>query len=248
MKKLMVLAAVAAIGAMSAKAALTITYPSVQDDFDETAPMPVPGNAEMWGNGSFWFDESLAPALGGYKQVYLLTTSQYANWQKAGVAASTLQDFSFGQGSTSYTGSRGSYWGAQFSFGDMTFDTANIELENGNAWDTPSVEGGVSDGDLNFRRMFKVDGAQANFVALLTDESMNGYFVMDVEATVSADINFDDEGYPSSLWFESVDNYNNPFNANDFHSLGGTLAVPEPTSGLLLLLGVAGLALKRKRA
>ena len=28
----------------------------------------------------------------------------------------------------------------------------------------------------------------------------------------------------------------------------GTAAVPEPTSGLLLLLGVAGLALKRKRA
>ena len=29
---------------------------------------------------------------------------------------------------------------------------------------------------------------------------------------------------------------------------GGAWAVPEPTSGLLLLLGVAGLALKRKRA
>ena len=31
-------------------------------------------------------------------------------------------------------------------------------------------------------------------------------------------------------------------------SIGGWSAVPEPTSGLLLLLGVAGLALKRKRA
>ena len=31
-------------------------------------------------------------------------------------------------------------------------------------------------------------------------------------------------------------------------STGGWQAVPEPTSGLLLLLGVAGLALKRKRA
>ena len=31
-------------------------------------------------------------------------------------------------------------------------------------------------------------------------------------------------------------------------SQGFTAAVPEPTSGLLLLLGVAGLALKRKRA
>ena len=43
-----------------------------------------------------------------------------------------------------------------------------------------------------------------------------------------------------------------------FNSVGNTTgmalkgiaytAVPEPTSGLLLLLGVAGLALKRKRA
>ena len=29
---------------------------------------------------------------------------------------------------------------------------------------------------------------------------------------------------------------------------GGWTAVPEPTSGLLMLLGMAGLALKRKRA
>ena len=34
----------------------------------------------------------------------------------------------------------------------------------------------------------------------------------------------------------------------DFGSSGEWSSVPEPTSGLLLLLGVAGLALKRKRA
>ena len=36
--------------------------------------------------------------------------------------------------------------------------------------------------------------------------------------------------------------------AADGYSGAGWYAVPEPTSGLLLLLGVAGLALKRKRA
>ena len=36
----------------------------------------------------------------------------------------------------------------------------------------------------------------------------------------------------------------NPIAASDWATMG---AVPEPTSGLLLLLGVAGLALKRKR-
>lgn len=35
---------------------------------------------------------------------------------------------------------------------------------------------------------------------------------------------------------------------NQFGATGWTAAVPEPTSGLLMLLGLAGLALKRKRA
>lgn len=42
-----------------------------------------------------------------------------------------------------------------------------------------------------------------------------------------------------------------PFATNYYgtgSAIGGWTAVPEPTSGLLLLLGVAGLALKRKRA
>ena len=39
---------------------------------------------------------------------------------------------------------------------------------------------------------------------------------------------------------------NNPIAAGDWSTMSG--AVPEPTSGLLLLIGMAGLALKRKRA
>ena len=38
------------------------------------------------------------------------------------------------------------------------------------------------------------------------------------------------------------------FKSMDAFTFGGPSAVPEPTSGLLMLLGVAGLALKRKRA
>ena len=53
-----------------------------------------------------------------------------------------------------------------------------------------------------------------------------------------------------SLEFASSKDYAKalPTQASAGYSGAGWYAVPEPTSGLLLLLGVAGLALKRKRA
>ena len=62
-------------------------------------------------------------------------------------------------------------------------------------------------------------------MALLADTS-NVYFTGLGSATKNA---FGDANYSSAGWYS-------------------TASVPEPTSGLLLLLGVAGLALKRKRA
>ena len=47
---------------------------------------------------------------------------------------------------------------------------------------------------------------------------------------------------PSLSWFAANHTTGEGINAN------GWAAVPEPTSGLLMLLGLAGLALKRKRA
>ena len=54
-------------------------------------------------------------------------------------------------------------------------------------------------------------------------------------------------GYLSTTWVPSsaIASGTNPSGATPFML---TSVVPEPTSGLLMLLGVAGLALKRKRA
>ena len=60
-------------------------------------------------------------------------------------------------------------------------------------------------------------------------------------AVGDSDIGFGSVTASSKLSFDVADGYS----AAGWY---GAAAVPEPTSGLLLLLGVAGLALKRKRA
>lgn len=54
---------------------------------------------------------------------------------------------------------------------------------------------------------------------------------------------------PSLIFFgANASGFNEAAGAHGYASASGWAAAPEPTSGLLLLLGVAGLALKRKRA
>ena len=61
------------------------------------------------------------------------------------------------------------------------------------------------------------------------------------------DANFGDMYMASAVSFQTASN-GDKNNTLIFSSVANWQAVPEPTSGLLLLLGVAGLALKRKRA
>lgn len=64
-----------------------------------------------------------------------------------------------------------------------------------------------------------------------------------------ADVVYDTLAEASKAAFSSMTNSSKlEFNAADGYSNAGWYAVPEPTSGLLMLLGMAGLALKRKRA
>ena len=86
-------------------------------------------------------------------------------------------------------------------------------------------------------------GAQS-FYEVLIDTANNGVYISelitkDVEATGGTTYAFVNDGA-----------YKNPAFGADVTTFSGDgwyTAAPEPTSGLLLLFGLAGLALKRKR-
>lgn len=83
-------------------------------------------------------------------------------------------------------------------------------------------------------------GATAYFVVFANDKmyvSITGDVVYD-PVTAEGDLSFANISASSKLDFQAADGY----------SAAGWYAVPEPTSGLLMLLGMAGLALRRKRA
>ena len=106
-----------------------------------------------------------------------------------------------------------------------------------------SVGGGVKTGaDGDFKGSFDIGGATAyNAFLVILDGDQRYAFVSDTYAaeinTVQAVIRYDGEGYVNALDYTTAGQAGSNWQA-----------IPEPTSGLLLLLGVAGLALKRKRA
>ena len=87
-------------------------------------------------------------------------------------------------------------------------------------------------------------------------DSFSAYFVIfnDDKMFISAttDSTYDGLAQSHELAFASVSTASKAFNdvAGGYTGAGwyGAAAVPEPTSGLLMLLGMAGLALRRKRA
>ena len=80
------------------------------------------------------------------------------------------------------------------------------------------------------------DTAYAAMILVYSDETAGDFYIANI----------------GSYKFEAdMDGALKAFGTNEFgtgNALTGFTAVPEPTSGLMLLIGVAGLALKRKRA
>ena len=85
-----------------------------------------------------------------------------------------------------------------------------------------------------------LSGGKASLYAVLLDSTEKNAYVADGAAAVTIT---DAHNSGASVTFDFGDVVTgNPGSA------GWTAAAPEPTSGLLILLGMAGLALKRKRA
>ena len=132
-----------------------------------------------------------------------------------------------------------------YSFSDIVSDFAASGIDTSKAIASTSISGGKFSASS---ASADVVGDQTAYLAIVYKDRLFISTTANAEAwdVGASSIAFDSQSY--------LTRYNNtastllPDNqASAGYSGAGWYAVPEPTSGLLLLLGVAGLALKRKR-
>ena len=129
---------------------------------------------------------------------------------------------------------------------ESAFNTLVANAKNFGTLTTGSKFATINTGSLdNGKALFDhSDEGQQSFYQVLIDTANDGIYISELlTKTVDASGN-------TQLWFENNGAYNNSAFGTDVTTFSGDgwyTAAPEPTSGLLLLFGLAGLALKRKR-
>ena len=143
-------------------------------------------------------------------------------------------------------------WTVSMDFQDANFENIEgmfsvLDVETGNQYDMTLVDGhagGVAtiteNGEVKtILTITNFDGQSGSFANESSFTFVNpkpGY--ADTEGSLGA---YGDDSFAALTNDGSLDLYADPT------TQGYTAAAPEPTSGLLLLLGMAGLALRRKR-
>lgn len=146
-----------------------------------------------------------------------------------------------------YTGGKAFLFLGTVTASESAFDLSSATYITSAGFDADMYTYGyaASDAPMSSDLVQSTDAGQA-FSLVLVDKdvsSLNGYEGNYVLYTGTSGR----DAIPGATvtYYATFQQNDNPIAASDWATMG---SVPEPTSGLLILLGVAGLALKRKRA
>ena len=131
------------------------------------------------------------------------------------------------------------------SFNESTFNTLVASAENSGTLTTGSLLASAAKGEIVGGKVTWAtsDVGSQTFYEVLFDAGNDAYYISealttDVKGMGTTDFLFNNDGAY----------YNHAYIGEMTFVGDGWYSIPEPTSGLLLLVGLAGLALKRKRA